>query len=255
MNVAAPESRPVKSRPRTTTSVPCASQEVRARPLARSRGRASSTGPKSSTSRMSTAAAISKKPMRRPLAAASSPAAIATSAPARIASPAASAVARPSRSASTTSPTPATSGAASTPAAAKPKACGENVLGTRTPPLLLAALQEREEDDVADGGRVGEEHGDPVDADALARGGRHAVLEGAHEVLVERHRLLVAGRLGLHLRLEAGALVHRVVELAEGVRELHPGHEQLEPVDEARVGVAPPRERARLEREVDHERG
>src|ERR1700674_2300165 len=193
--------------------------------------------------------------MRRPAAAAARPAATARRAPASTASPVASAVARPSRSESTTSRTPARSGARSTPAAAKPKAGSENALGTRTLPLLLAALEEWEEDDVADGGRVGEEHGEPVDADALAGGGWHAVLERTHEVLVERHRLLVAGGLGLHLRLEAGALVQGIVELAEGVRELHPGHEQLEPVDEARIGVAPARERARLEREVDHEGG
>ena len=42
-----------------------------------------------------------------------------------------------------------------------------------------------------DGG-VREQHGEPVDADPLARGGRHAVLQRADVVLVHPVRLLVA---------------------------------------------------------------
>ena len=42
---------------------------------------------------------------------------------------------------------------------------------------------------------VGEQHHEAVDADAEAGGGRHAVLEGPQVVLVDDHRLVVAGRL------------------------------------------------------------
>ena len=43
---------------------------------------------------------------------------------------------------------------------------------------------------------VCEEHGEPVYADAPARGGRQAVLQGGQEVLVQEHRLVVPARLG-----------------------------------------------------------
>src|SRR6185503_9751292 len=52
----------------------------------------------------------------------------------------------------------------------------------------------REENDLADGGRAGEEHDQPIDADSLARGRRQPVLERAHVVLIHGMGLLVAGR-------------------------------------------------------------
>src|SRR4029079_4221646 len=57
--------------------------------------------------------------------------------------------------------------------------------------------------------RGGGEHAlrEPVDADADAALGRHAVLEGTEEVLVQGVGLLVAGLAGGHLRLELGALL------------------------------------------------
>ena len=69
---------------------------------------------------------------------------------------------------------------------------------------------------------AGEQHDQPVDADAETAGRRQAVLERAEVVLVDVARLGVAGRLGARLGLEARALVDRVVELAVGVGELAP---------------------------------
>ena len=43
--------------------------------------------------------------------------------------------------------------------------------------LAVGGAQQREGDDVADGWRVGEQHHEPVDADAETAGRRHAVLE------------------------------------------------------------------------------
>ena len=65
--------------------------------------------------------------------------------------------------------------------------------------------------------RVGEQHHQPVDADAEAAGRRQAVLERPQVVLVDDHRLVVAGRLLPGLVLEAGPLLVGVDELAEGV--------------------------------------
>ena len=93
----------------------------------------------------------------------------------------------------------------------------------------------REEQDVADGRLVGEEHDHAVDAKADAARRGHAVLEGAHVVEVVLHGLLVAGLLGRDLVLEATLLVDRVVELGERVGVLVVGHEELEALGEARV--------------------
>ncbi len=93
---------------------------------------------------------------------------------------------------------------------------------------LLLRTHEREEDDVADGFGVGEEHGEAVDADAFACGGGQAVAEGADVVLVHVHGFLVAAILFGHLGFEARALVVGVVELGEGVADLEAADVELE---------------------------
>ncbi len=71
-----------------------------------------------------------------------------------------------------------------------------------------------------------------VDADAEAAGRRQAVLERAQVVLVDGHRLVVAGGLGRGLRLEGAPLLVGVGELAEGVADLAAGDDRLEPLDQ-----------------------
>ena len=56
------------------------------------------------------------------------------------------------------------------------------------------------------------------------------------------------------LGLEALPLHDRVVELREGVRDLHPAREGLPTLHQARVGAVLARERRELERVVEHER-
>src|SRR3954454_18309405 len=73
-----------------------------------------------------------------------------------------------------------------------------------------------------------EQHHEPVDADPDATGGRHSVLERQDVVLVVGLRLLVAALAILDLLLEARALVVRIVQLSEGVREFHPARKALE---------------------------
>jgi hypothetical protein len=75
--------------------------------------------------------------------------------------------------------------------------------------------QGREQDHVADAGAVGQQHHQPVNADAAAAGGGHAVFQRAHEVVVVEHGFVVAAVLGCDLRLEARGLVFGVVQLAE----------------------------------------
>ena len=77
---------------------------------------------------------------------------------------------------------------------------------------LLPQAHEREEDDVADGRGVGEEHGEAVDADAFACGGWEAVAEGADVVVVDGgHGLFVALFFLLELLGEAVVLVNGIV--------------------------------------------
>jgi hypothetical protein len=77
--------------------------------------------------------------------------------------------------------------------------------------LLDLGTEEREEDDVADGFGVGEDHGEAVDADAFACCGREAVAEGSDVVFVHLVGFGVAFFLLGHLLLEAGTLVVGVV--------------------------------------------
>ena len=57
----------------------------------------------------------------------------------------------------------------------------------RLPLLLWQALQQRERNDIPDGGRVCEQHAQPVQAHAHPACGRQAILQCANEVLVQRH--------------------------------------------------------------------
>ena len=102
-------------------------------------------------------------------------------------------------------------------------------------PLLPLRPHQREEDHVADRGRVGEEHDQPVDAQAEAARRGHPVLEGAEEVLVHGMRFLIAGRLRPHLLLEAAPLLLRIVQLGERVRDFQAAHEALEALRQLRV--------------------
>ena len=81
------------------------------------------------------------------------------------------------------------------------------------------------------------------------------MLHGPEIVLVDPRCLLVAGGAERRLRLEAAALVERIIELAEGVRELAPAGEELEALGEPRRAALRLGERRQLERIVDDEGG
>src|ERR1700733_8015994 len=77
--------------------------------------------------------------------------------------------------------------------------------------LLGLGTEEGEEDDVADGFGVGEDHGEAVDADAFAGGGGESVAEGSDVVFVHVHGFFVTTVFFGELRFEAGSLVVGVV--------------------------------------------
>ena len=78
----------------------------------------------------------------------------------------------------------------------------------------------REQDDVADGGAVGQQHDQAVNAVADASRRRHADVQRVQEILVRVLGFFIA-RLGKGiLRLEALALVDRIVQLGVGIAHL-----------------------------------
>ena len=78
----------------------------------------------------------------------------------------------------------------------------------------------RECDDVADRRAVGQQHHQPVNADAETAAGRQTVFERRDVILVERLRLVVAGGARQHLRLEAAPLIDRVVKQTSQIAEI-----------------------------------
>ena len=99
----------------------------------------------------------------------------------------------------------------------------------------IEGLHRGEEDHVADGVGVGEQHHAAVDADTHAARGGQAVLQGVDEILVHHAGLVVAHLTQGQLVLEAAALVDGIVELGEGVGKLTVVDKQLEALGEAGI--------------------
>ena len=100
---------------------------------------------------------------------------------------------------------------------------------------FLLGLHQGEEEHVLNVLFVCHHHHQAVDANAHAASGWHAVLEGAHEVHVDKHGLVVAFLAQTQLLLEALFLVDGVVELAIGVSQFLAADEELEAFGE--VGI------------------
>lgn len=84
-----------------------------------------------------------------------------------------------------------------------------------------------EKQNVPDGGGIGQEHDNPVDAETDAAGGGHSVFECSDEVFINGHCLIVAFCFFLRLLFETRTLVDGVVQLAESVAILCAGNEKL----------------------------
>jgi len=70
----------------------------------------------------------------------------------------------------------------------------------------------RKKDHLANGGRIGQKHDQPVDADSLAGRRRHTVLQGLNIIPVHEMRLIVSGIPVSHLLGKTGKLVFRIIE-------------------------------------------
>ena len=94
-----------------------------------------------------------------------------------------------------------------------------------------------EQQHIADRGRIGQKHHQPIDAQTEPGRRRHAIFERAHVVGIVVHGLGVAAILELYLGAESLRLVLGVVELGKAVGKLAPGKEELEAVGDERIGV------------------
>src|SRR5579884_3210015 len=86
---------------------------------------------------------------------------------------------------------------------------------------FLFGSQEREENNVANGVGVGEEHGHAIDANANAPGGWEPKRQRANVVLVHLMGFFVAALAFAQLLFEAAALLHGIVKLAEAIGDFH----------------------------------
>src|SRR5256886_13415096 len=79
--------------------------------------------------------------------------------------------------------------------------------------LSMPGAQMRKQDHIADGGLVGQDGREPVDAQAHAAGRREAIFERREEVFIHRVGLVVTGGARARLVLEASPLIVPVVQL------------------------------------------
>jgi hypothetical protein len=89
------------------------------------------------------------------------------------------------------------------------------------------------ENHVANRVLTSDEHGQAVDADADASGRRHAILEGAQKVFVNRHGFIIAAFAQACLFFQSLSLVNRVIEFGVGVAEFFASNDELEAFDKS----------------------
>jgi len=110
------------------------------------------------------------------------------------------------------------------------------------------AAKLREQDDIANGMRVGKKHGKAVDANAFAGGRWHTMAQGANVVDVELLRNFISS-LG-DLREEATFLFRWIVKFGEAIGDLHASNKNLEALGERRIVGLLLGERRNVGREV-----
>jgi hypothetical protein len=95
-------------------------------------------------------------------------------------------------------------------------------------------------------GRIGQEHYQAVNADALAGRGGHAVFQGPHIILIHVVRLFVTpGLLGACAE-ETLLLVPRVIQFGEGIGHFPASAVEFETIDYIRVMIIFPGKRRNL---------
>ena len=111
----------------------------------------------------------------------------------------------------------------------------------------------REQNHVADGLRIGQQHYQAVDADAATACRRQTKFHRADVVSVVVHGFVVARIFLRHLRFEAFSLVFRVVQLGIAVCQLATDNEQFETLSQTLFGIGSACQRGNFDRVIDNE--
>src|SRR5438067_4541402 len=93
----------------------------------------------------------------------------------------------------------------------------------------------REENHVADGTLVCQQHDEAINADADSGGGRHPVRERADVILVQHHRLFIAALTLLSLVKKTVVLFLRIIQLRKAVGTFHARDEKLKAFGDCRI--------------------
>ena len=102
---------------------------------------------------------------------------------------------------------------------------------------------------------IGEQHREPVDAEANTAGRRHAVFERTQEVVVDEHGFIVAAFHEFYLFFKTFPLLDGVVQFAVGVGDLFAVAHEFEAFHQARFAAVLFRQRAHLHRVIGDEGG
>ena len=94
--------------------------------------------------------------------------------------------------------------------------------------MLRLWAHQGEQNDVANGARAGQHHGQAIDADAFTTRGRQAKAERAHKIFIHGMGFGVAAFAFIQLLQESITLLDRVIQFAEGIANFKAADEELE---------------------------
>ena len=112
----------------------------------------------------------------------------------------------------------------------------------------------REQNDLPNRRRIGQQHDQPVNADAFSGGRRHAVFQRPHVIFIHLVRLFVPFFVFLRLLFEPPFLVKRIVQLRKRVAHFLTGNVEFETFDKFRVVRFRFGKRRHFRRKIHHER-
>ena len=106
------------------------------------------------------------------------------------------------------------------------------------------------EDYLPDGGCIGKQHDQSVDADALTGGRGHPILQCLNIIVIHPVSFLIAGIPSLNLLGKTLMLVDRIIKFRKSISDLTPGDKKLKSFGEFRFLIATAGQRRNFRRVV-----
>jgi hypothetical protein len=97
---------------------------------------------------------------------------------------------------------------------------------------LLLRSKQRKEDDISDGGRIGEDHDPTIDTNSFPGCWRHPEFEGPKKIFIETKEKVSLLAFFPQLLEESLPLLNGVVQFRETISDLPAGDEEFEPIDD-----------------------